>query len=132
MNVSNKFFIVVIATILCSCNKHNTTNRNNLQAIDTIDFSNGLNLNNNLKLSHIAESINYYPIPTSENYLIGKINKLMVTDSMFIILDKDITRAVYIHSKDGETTYCIHKHGNGPEEYINLCDVSYNSNRQEV
>ncbi len=133
MKVSNKFFIVAIATILCSCNNHyNIANRNDLQAIDTIDFSNGLNLNNNLKLSHIAESINYYPIPTNDNYLIGKMNKLMVTDSMFIILDKDITRAVYLHTKNGERTYCIHKHGNGPEEYINLSDVSYNNKTQEI
>lgn len=132
MKIGRIYFSIVIIWALYSCNHYQTVDRNNVKTNDTIDFSNGLNLHDNLKLSQIVESVNYYPIPTKDDYLIGKINKLMVTDSMFVILDKDITRAVFLHSKNGEKTYCIHKHGNGPEEYINLCDVSYNSQTSEV
>lgn len=132
MNKNILLPVFIFIAILCSCKQQFSVDANNFQANDTIDFSNGLDLNNNLKLSQIAESISYYPIPTKDDYLIGKVNKLMVTDSLFIVLDKDITRAIYIHTKNGETTHCIHKHGNGPEEYINLCDVSYNSQTQEV
>lgn len=49
----------------------------------------------NIKLSSLVDSIYYIPLETKDEFLIGNIDKLIVTDKEIYVLDKNITTATY-------------------------------------
>ena len=50
---------------------------------------------NIVKLSTIIDSIYYLPLETDDRYLIGNIDKLIVTDGFFYVIDKDISPSIF-------------------------------------
>ncbi|MBU3041640.1 6-bladed beta-propeller [Bacteroides fragilis] len=57
---------------------------------------------NIVKLSTIIDSIYYLPLETDDRYLIGNIDKLIVTDVFFYVIDKDINPSIFCFNKKGE------------------------------
>ena len=121
----------VLIPLLLSCHENHSLQKETY-AHDTIDIKKSIINQEKILFSQYVESINYYPVPTDHDYLIGKVGKLIVADSLFILMDNQITHSVFIFDKKGSRKSCIHQHGNGPTEYINLSDVYYNPNHQEL
>jgi hypothetical protein len=55
-----------------------------------------------LKLSTIATSIDYIPLQTSENFIIGKIDKIKLFNNKFYILDKKSAKSLFIFDRSGK------------------------------
>ena len=58
-----------------------------------------------------------------DNSLIGKISKVIFIDSTLYILDRDITRKVYVYNLDGGHVRTIGEIGKGKGEYIRIKDI---------
>lgn len=99
---------------------------------DTLDLQQDIVMRQNVRFSEFIKEINYYPIPSDKDFLIGKVDKLIVTDSIFLIMDRSITHSIFTFSKDRNWKQRLHQHGNGPIDYINLRDVFFNSTNKEI
>ena len=125
------FLLLFTLNILIGCNDYSPIleNRNTR---DTISLFNSNIGQQSVKLSDFVDSINYYPIPTDDDYLIGQVSNLIVTDSFFIVADKKITHSVFILPKNNTLKSFIHQHGNGPTEYLRLSDVFFDDTLNEI
>lgn len=86
----------------------------------------------NLLFSDFIKQINYTLIPTDDEFIIGNIDKIIVTDDYMFILDSKISRAIYCIRKSGEKVFSIKKTGSGPGEYITIKDISFDDTKKEL
>lgn len=82
--------------------------------------------------SDLFEKVSYTRIHTDDDFLIGRIDKLIVSDKYIFILDRKLSRSVFCIDKNGERVFEIQRLGKGPGEYIDLRDIAFDSIRQEV
>ncbi len=129
--MKTSFLSLLIVCTFIGCNSHNSIPEKGI-ARDTIPLPD-LNIEQEqVRLSDITDSINYYPIPTDDDYLIGRVSKILVTDSLYIIADNKITHSVFIFSRNQTFKSLIHQHGDGPTEYLRLSDAFYNNTLKKI
>lgn len=91
------------------------------------------NLTENRERIYIGELIKcltVYPLEANDNYLIGKIDKLLCQDSSFFILDNKYNKAFYQFSMEGKGLKKFQNQGRGPLEYIEINDFDILPNHQ--
>lgn len=76
------------------------------------------NIRTDMKLSEFAEA-KLVPLPTSDDLLIGKINRIRTSDEFIYVSDGN---AIYRFSQLGEFSGKIERKGQGPEEYARIND----------
>ena len=79
-----------------------------LDNIDKTDFS--------------ITNIQYIPLETKDDVLIGSINKILFQNNLFYIFDK-LNKCIYTFNLKGEIISIINKEGNGPGEYAEIIDM---------
>lgn len=75
-------------------------------------------IRNDVRLSEFAEA-KLVPLPTSNDLLIGNINRIRTSEKSIFISDEN---AVYRFSRSGEFLGKIEKKGQSPEEYAGIID----------
>lgn len=78
------------------------------------------------------EKIDYILMPYDSVFCIGKVDKLVVTDSLLFVMDRKISRGIYALDRKGNSVIVIHKTGTAPGEYVAMKDISYDEKAQEV
>lgn len=68
------------------------------------------------------ENVEYIPLETTDNSLLGSVNKVLFRNDHFYVLDKR-SGGVYVFDRKGNFLSSIVKPGEGPEEYIELMDM---------
>ena len=81
-----------------------------------------------LYYSAFVDSVRYIELETTEDCLIGSINDIIRTPSHLFILDRK-QQTIWIFDAKGHYLNKIAKQGEGPEEYVNLCQFEYADNR---
>lgn len=82
-----------------------------------------------IKMSEYVDSISYISLETNDNCLIGNIDKLIVTDKFYYIIDMEIACAVFCFDKKGTFIRKIGNRGVGKGEYVSISDMNvYNHN----
>lgn len=81
--------------------------------INNISFEQGID-------NHIVD---YIPLETNEQALIGKIDQLIVHDDKIFILDRDISKSIFIFRSDGFFINKISKYGQNEDEYKLLRNI---------
>lgn len=66
----------------------------------------------------------------SDSCTLGPIDKIICKDSLLYLLDRNITKSVYIFTTKGKFVNKISKHGHGKHEYIQLWDIFFDQNNQ--
>lgn len=66
----------------------------------------------------------------SDSCTLGPIDKIICKDSLLYLLDRNITKSVYIFTTKGKFVNKISKHGHGKYEYIQLWDIFFDQNNQ--
>lgn len=84
-----------------------------------------------IKSSEFIDSVKFVPLETTNESLIGEINKLICTENRFFIFDSDIGKNVLIFSKEGRFIRKIPK-GGGPEEILNPGDIAVDEEKQHL
>ena len=87
------------------------------QGLKTIQVEVG-NIRTDMKLSEFAEA-KIIPLPTSDDLLIGNINRIRTSDKLICLSDGN---ALYKFSRTGEFLGKIEKKGQGPDEYAAIGD----------
>lgn len=98
--------------LLLSC--QNTTYQEQVQCIDYDNLSNG---------DFIIKDIEYVPLETTDQSLLGSIKKVLFKNNKFYILDTSENNGVYIFDRKGRFLSAINKQGEAPDEYIELMDM---------
>jgi hypothetical protein len=77
-----------------------------------------------LKLSDFASQIEIIPLKSESDDFIARINKVLVTKDFIIIIDKVLTKRIYIYDLNGNPHASVSSVGKGPGEYISITDVT--------
>lgn len=117
------YYLLTCCIFLISC-QNNSKNNNEKQIISDrgiedknnietqfYDFTKNVKLEKELKLSEIADSVEY--IPLDKSVMLKGINKLVVNDSNIYIRDVAYT---YIFDSNGKFIKSLYEVGRGPEE----------------
>jgi hypothetical protein len=106
--------IVLLVFLIHSCDSSKVNNTS-----DKADFPKAANnklITDNLYLTEII------PLETSDNCLISSIKRIIKSEELIIILD--INDEVLFFSKKGRFLHKISDKGTGPNEYLNIIDMT--------
>jgi len=84
-----------------------------------------------LVLGDLIESMEYIPLETKNNCLIGKISYFDISKNYILIFCSQ-TKAVYLFRRDGRFVRRIGSTGQGPEEYLSLNGVFIDETKNEL
>jgi hypothetical protein len=112
-------FITITSLLSCHVNQKECS-FDGLIKIYTIDVEKSDKVN----MSTLFDSITYIPLETTAEATISSIDKIEFEDSLFFILDKR-ANTVWFYNSFGKYLHNIHKVGQGPGEYISICDFQY-------
>jgi hypothetical protein len=115
--------IFFFAVLLTACGTKNLKEVNDLRYIDV---AGGVGKSRTFNLSEIADSIEYIPLETSNESLIGDIfaNKIYMGNHILYIPLQD--QSIKIFNKKGEYINTFRKKGRGPGEYEFLAYLDIN------
>jgi hypothetical protein len=119
--------IFFFAVLLTACGTKNLKDVNDLRYIDV---AGGVGKSRTFNLSEIADSIEYIPLETTSESLIGKIfaNKIYMENHILYIPLQD--QSIKIFNKTGGFINSLYKQGRGPGEYLRIItlDIDLNTN----
>ena len=72
--------------------------------------------------SIILNDVDYIPLETTDQSLLGRIDKILYRKNQFYVLDK-MTGGVYVFDRTGRFLTSVRKYGEGPDEYIEMMDM---------
>jgi len=115
---------LVISLILVSCDNQEQ------EEITVIDVVGNMNNTIDIKLSDIAETVQYIPLETNSECLISKGNKIVTTKDYFFIADGKNPLFVFDH--EGKFIRKIGAVGKGPGEFQNCNQFHVDEETEEV
>ena len=68
----------------------------------------------------------------SDSCIVGKIDKVLCNDSLLYILDRYITKEVFIFTTEGRYVNKISRYGHGKYEYIQLWDIFFDKEKNAL
>ncbi len=75
------------------------------------------------KDSNLITNVEYIPLSTTDESLIGKVCRVIFRNDSFYVFDFFINNSVLVFDRFGEFTYKIENIGKGPGEYISASDI---------
>lgn len=85
-----------------------------------------------LSLGRSADSIFYVRLETNPDCLIGKIDKIYKDDHHLIIVDRALSKEVFVFDENGKFLNKIAALGGGPHQYLHLSDAGVDFVRKQV
>jgi hypothetical protein len=76
----------------------------------------------NLLLSSVVDSIRYIQLETRSGYLIGSATKIVCFENRIYILDRDISKTIFVFDNTGRFLFQLGKKGRGPGEFTRPTD----------
>ena len=119
------FVLPVWFLILYGCESSSSSPERDLaENVITIDDS---ELDEQYKASDIFENLTLIPLETTDESLIGSINKILIIDTVIYIMDAK-SKAIMLFNTKGKYITKIVRRGAGPNEYIELNDFTVLTN----
>lgn len=84
-----------------------------------------------VRLDTVIDSYSFIPLETTENSIVGRIEKILVCQDCFCILDRD-NNNIFLFEFDGKFRCSLGEKGHGPGEHVDAWNVAYDKDRQEV
>lgn len=86
-----------------------------------------------IKYSEIVDTVEYIILENdNENALIGKIDKIEFCNGKIFILDRSVTRSIYVFDINGNFLNKINSIGRGPGEFEKPVDITINTKSNEL
>jgi hypothetical protein len=85
-----------------------------------------------ITIAEVFDEFEYISLETSEESVFGDINRLIVYEDKFFILDNSKMKKVYVFHKDGTFSHTIGQVGGGPEEYANIEDFTIDEEQRQA
>ena len=112
---------VVIICIICSC----SITKDEHEMSEIIEFT---EIVKHKIDTNLISNIEYIPLETNEECLIGNISRLIYRNERFYLFDLFITNSIYVFNRKGKFIYKIDKVGKGPGEYVSISDFDVDDN----
>lgn len=132
MKKNNVFFILFIfciSILLKSCKSEQkqdflvlNISLNNIDNLDCISTTK----------DKYFKSFRYIQLESDTNILIGKIDKILYENDRIYIMDSRVTKSLFIFNREGEFINKIDYYGQGPNEYMELTNMFYDSNAKTI
>lgn len=133
------FFIFAVISLLtgCSQNYQRSDNKPDKQMVLPIPAANLVSYQKNAALFSIPLNTVEEKVGTpeifdqsvmevvllSDEFTIGEIDKVLVSDDKIIVLDRFSTRSVSCFDRSGNFLWALNQHGQGPQEFVHPQDV---------
>lgn len=85
-----------------------------------------------VNLSSYFQRAEMIVLETSEECLIGNVNKITVLDDLILVMDSERSESVFVFDREGRFKHKIGERGMGPGEYINLWDATIDRENMEI
>lgn len=121
-----ELFTLSFLIILTSCRPSSTNNQNNRANINL-----SAPVQQDLNMSTFISDIQYVPLETTDENLIGNINQLLLTDDKMIVVDQK-TASIFFFDHKGKYLYKIAEQGIGPGQYTQINGAAINHKKKEV
>ncbi len=108
------FIIPCIIFFSFSCNSNIEVNSN------IIDIEGSLNNTKIVECSDHFKRVEYVPLETNSQSLIGSIRKIEIMDNTIFVMDN--SGSIVTFNRDGKFINRLNRKGNGPQEYNNISD----------
>jgi hypothetical protein len=82
-------------------------------------------------ISSIASEVEYIPLETRNDCLIGEIERLFVVDGSYCIVD-GLTESILIFNSDGKFSHKIARKGRAPEEYARMFYATVDQTTKDI
>ncbi|WP_269243386.1 6-bladed beta-propeller [Flavobacterium limnophilum] len=102
----------------------------NVSKVTTIDFNDAYNNKDEVAISEICNHIDYIPLETTNESMVGDIKDMKVFKNYIIILDN--TKRLFVFDKKGKFISILDHEGRGPNEYIEIADFSFNEKENSI
>ena len=124
-------FQLVFLLLLASC--HSDKKQKTAQSVKTIRVENIDNAEDiEVTKDKYIKSFRYIQLETDTTALIGRMDKILYEDNRIYIVDKFVTKSLFIFDKDGNFINKIYRYGQGPEEYFVLTDAFYDPKENTI
>lgn len=132
MNKILNFISLFIFLSLGSCKNNVSPNYYNKSVKQGIQIGIDLTGNNVCKASNIYDSLTYIKLETTPDCVIGVIDKIIPVNDRFIVVDKTVSKSIFLFDTKGKFITKIGTTGRGAKEFDSPDDVTYNKYREEI
>ena len=120
-----KHSVIFLFLLLCfSCSDRQKDNR-----YVYVDFSQCLSNERPMKLSEIADTVEYLELKTPGDLIITRISEVIPIEDCWLVRSRE---GVVLFTGQGEFIRQIGRRGQGPGEYLQLRGLDYDPVRQEI
>ena len=125
MRTIKYFAIIILSVIFYSCN--------HLGKSASADFSNVIQIKydtvqtQKVQPEEIVRNSFFVKLETNPNCLIGRVDKIIITDFAIVVIDTSIAKSIFIFDKNGRFKNKVSRVGNASNEYLVLVDAFINS-----
>ena len=118
------YCLLSVLFLLVSCKNDSPENAGRSILVNTDEI---------LKQFVLEDELNkHIVLETTPESTIGTIDKLIVRENKIYILDKEITKSLFVFSIEGKFLYKINQAGRGSGEYIYPDDFSIDNSKNEI
>jgi hypothetical protein len=117
---------LLLVTTISDCS-NGPSNENSSYRIINIDYRDKA-----IETAPNYKHIRFIPLETTKEALIGRIDKLVVSENRFYILDLSMAEAIFIYNKNGGLVNSIKAKGKGPGEYHFVTDIGFDQYNKEL
>ncbi len=126
----NLLFLIVLIFIV-SCKPKAVVEKETFYSLeaDTIKFGNGLS---QIRTDTLFTKTNYVPLENTKASLVGKANKVIISEGITFILDSDISKSLFLFNNEGKLISKIAEFGDHPGGYKSIVDFSVDVHQKQV
>ena len=124
--MSNSFNYILLTTLLCLFSCVADRKPGNAFAPDLLGEA-----AEEIRYSQFVDSLEYIPLETTDECLIGKITDIALTDDRIFVLD-ELQQTVWVFTSDGRYINRIGKRGEGPGEYLRITQLEYDKTKNQL
>ncbi|MCH7396618.1 6-bladed beta-propeller [Belliella sp. DSM 107340] len=122
-------FIVILTS---SCNRKKPVadqlEETNVKHIVSVDFEN----TSEIKYEDYIDFVKYVKLETTDESLIGGVDNLLFDDEKIFVVDKYVTKSIFVFDMKGRFMHKIHAVGDGPDKYFSIRDVSLDVSNKRI
>lgn len=85
---------------------------------------------NVIAIDQIVDRCSFVRLETGESNLIGRIDQILICDSLIVVVDQHVAKAIFVFNHDGKFLNRISRLGNGHGEYLLINHVAINDNKE--
>jgi hypothetical protein len=85
-----------------------------------------------MSLSALSDSVSYVLLDTPEELAIGQIDRVLLSQNRFFVLDRDISSALFVFDLDGKLIFDIQEGIGGPGEVLEFSDFDVSEQAEEL